>query len=430
MRRLVVPLAALLPAVAHAAGTDTPTVPVLGMLALVLVGAKLAAWAAERVGQPAVLGELLLGVALGNVPLSGAAALEPLAHDAGIALLADLGVILLLFEVGLDTSVAEMRSVGGPSALVAVLGVVAPFVLGWAGGRLLLPDVSGHVHLFLGAALTATSVGITARVLKDLGAAASREAKVILGAAVIDDVLGLVVLAVIVALITAAGGGEAFSAGAIVLIVLKAVGFLAIALVAGRRLAPGWFALAGRLPVSGVLLPASLAVCFALAWMAARMGLAPIVGAFAAGLLLEREQYAHLETRDGGDLEHALAPLLGLLLPVFFVLMGMRVDVAAFADAALLGLAAVLTAAAIVGKLACAVGAGRGIDRLSVALGMVPRGEVGLVFAGVGLGLHVAGEPVIDTRTYGAVLFMVVATTLVTPPALRWSFARRGRAGH
>jgi Kef-type K+ transport system membrane component KefB len=155
------------------------------------------------------------------------------------------------------------------------------------------------------------------------------------------------------------------------------------------------------------------------------MGLAPIVGAFAAGLLLEPEQYTHLESREQRKLESALQPLLDLLLPVFFVLMGMRVDVTAFVDPAVVQLAVALTGAAIVGKMACALGAvGRGLDRLSIALGMVPRGEVGLVFAGVGLTLQLAGHPVIDARTYGAVLFMVLVTTLVTPPALRWSLQR------
>src|SRR5581483_11866385 len=292
-------------------------------------------------------------------------------------------------------------------------------------GKLLLPETSGYVHLFLGAMLTATSVGITARILKDLHRANSREAKVILGAAVIDDVLGLVVLAVIVGLITAADGGGRLSVTTVGLILGKAIGFLAVALVAGRRLAAWWFSLAARLSVPGVLLPASLAVCFALAWAASAMGLAPIVGAFAAGLLLEREQYAPLESRDEQGLETALRPLLDLLLPVFFVLMGMRVDVTAFIDPGVVELALALTIAAIMGKMACAFGAvGRGMDRLSIALGMVPRGEVGLVFAGVGLTLQLAGRPVIDARTYGAVLFMVIVTTLVTPPALRWSLQR------
>ena len=412
----------LAPTVASAATGEGSTPLVLSTLALVLVVAKVAGYLATLARQPPVLGELLAGIVLGNLPLLGWHGLAPIAHDPGVALLAELGVILLLFEVGLESTVAEMRTVGLSSLLVALLGVVTPFALGWGSGKVLLPDGSPYVHLFLGATLTATSVGITARILKDLNRARSREAKVILGAAVIDDVLGLVVLAVIVGLITAANGGERLSMAAVGLILVKAIAFLAVILVAGRRLAPPWFSLAARLAVPGVLVPASLAVCFALAWAASRMGLAPIVGAFAAGLLLEREQYERLETREGRKLDHALEPLLGVLLPVFFVLMGMRVDVAAFADPAVLQLAVALTAAAVAGKMACAFGAvGRGMDRLSIALGMVPRGEVGLVFAGVGLTLQLAGQPVIDGRTYGAVLFMVIVTTLVTPPALRWS---------
>ena len=428
MPSLVGFVALFAPSVAAAATTDDgSTSLVLATLALVLVVAKVGGHLATLARQPAVLGELVSGIVLGNLSLLGWHGFAAIAHDPGVALLAELGVILLLFEVGLESSIAEMRTVGLSSLLVALLGVLSPFALGWGAGKLLLPDASLYVHLFLGATLTATSVGITARILKDLNRARSREAKVIVGAAVIDDVLGLVVLAVIVGLITAANGGERLSAAAVGLILIKAIAFLAAVLWAGRRLAPRWFSLVARLAVPGVLVPASLAVCFALAWAASKTGLAPIVGAFAAGLLLEREQYRHLETREERKLDDALEPLLGLLLPVFFVLMGMRVDVTGFADPAVLQLAVALTAAAVAGKMACAFGAvGRGMDRLSIALGMVPRGEVGLVFAGVGLTLRLAGRPVIDGQTYGAVVFMVIVTTLITPPALRWSLQRYG----
>jgi Kef-type K+ transport system membrane component KefB len=242
----------LAPTAAAAATAEGSTPLVLSTLALVLVVAKVAGYLASLARQPAVLGELLAGIVLGNLSLLGWHGFAPIAHDQGVALLAELGVILLLFEVGLESTVAEMRAVGLSSVLVALLGVVTPFALGFGIGKLLLPDASPYLHLFLGATLTATSVGITARILKDLNRARSREAKVILGAAVIDDVLGLVVLAVIVGLITAAGGGERLSLGAAGLILVKAIGFLAVALVAGRGLAPQWF----RLP-RGSRCPAS-----------------------------------------------------------------------------------------------------------------------------------------------------------------------------
>jgi Kef-type K+ transport system membrane component KefB len=415
----------LAPTLAAAATAEGSTRLVLSTLALVLVLAKVGGYLANLARQPPVLGELVAGIVLGNLSLLGWDAFEPIAHDPGVALLAELGVILLLFEVGLESTVAEMRAVGLSCLLVALLGVATPFALGWGIGKVLLPEASPYLHLFLGATLTATSVGITARILKDLGRADSREAKVILGAAVIDDVLGLVVLAVVTGLITAASAGRGLSLPVVGLTVGKALGFLVAALALGVPLAPRWFRLARRVRAGGVLLPASLAVCFSLAWAAAEMGLAPIVGAFAAGLLLEDVHYRDLESREERRLKQLLEPISGLLVPVFFVLMGMRVDLEVFADPAVLGLAGVLTLAAIAGKQACALGVvDRGLDRLSIGLGMVPRGEVGLIFAGVGLELWLDGQPVVNASTYGAVLVMVLVTTLVTPFALRWSLAR------
>ena len=419
-------LAVLLAPTAAAAATAEGSTPVvLGTLALVLVVAKIVGYLANLVQQPPVLGELLAGILLGNLSSLGWDAFAPMARDPGVALLAELGVIVLLFEVGLESTVAEMRAVGLSSLLVALLGVITPFALGWGTGYLLLPAASPYVHLFLGATLTATSVGITARILQDLGRSGSREAKVILGAAVIDDVLGLVVLALITGLINAANQGGDLSPSAIVIIVGKALGFLVAALALGVPLAPWWFRLATRLRTTGVLLAASLAVCFLLAWVAAQVGLAPIVGAFAAGLLLENIHYRDLESREQRQLKQLLEPIAGLLVPVFFVQMGMRVDLRVFADPAILAVAGVLTLAAIVGKQACALGVvDRGLDRLSIGLGMVPRGEVGLIFAGVGLNLWLDGKPIVDASTYGAVLVMVLVTTLLTPFALRWSLAR------
>jgi Kef-type K+ transport system membrane component KefB len=418
-----------LPSLARAGGGADPVAPLLLSLALVLAAAKLGGWIAIRVRQPAVLGEILAGILLGNLGLVGIHAFEPMKTDAVLGILASLGVILLLFEVGLESSVEQMLRVGASSLLVAVLGVVTPFALGWLLGAWLLPGHSTYVHAFLGAVLTATSVGITARVLRDLGRLESREAKIILGAAVIDDVLGLLVLAVIAGIITAANeGGAGISMGAVAAITGKAVGFLVGALVLGQLLAPWLLRIASRVRVTGMLLASALVMCFILAWVAAEVGLAPIVGAFAAGLILEPPHFREFEESREHSLESLLHPISSFLVPFFFVLTGLRVDLSSFGSPAILVLAAALTVAAIAGKQICALGGlERGLNRLAIGIGMVPRGEVGLIFANVGASLVVAGERVITPGTYSAVVIMVVITTLLTPPALQWSLSRRDR---
>jgi Kef-type K+ transport system membrane component KefB len=342
-----------------------------------------------------------------------------------VDILAGLGVVILLFEVGLESTVRDMLKVGLPSVLVAILGVAAPFVLGWAVGSLLLPDRSVYVHAFLGATLTATSVGITARVLQDLGRSQSPEARVILGAAVIDDVLGLVILAVVSGTIAAANLGASLSYGAVGFMLGKAIVFLFGALALGVYLSPRAFGLASRLRGRGVLLATALVFCFGLAYLASIIGLAPIVGAYAAGLILEEVHFRDFASRGEQQLEHLVHPISTFLVPVFFVIMGMRVDLAAFARMDVLGLATLLTVAAIVGKQACSLGAlGRRLDRFSIGIGMIPRGEVGLIFANIGLGLSVGGQRVIDEGVFSAVVIMVIVTTMVTPPALKWSLGR------
>ena len=400
--------------------------PVVLALAVILTAAKLGGDAAERIGQPAVLGELVVGVLVGNLSLLGVGWFQFITANAAIGVLAQLGAVILLFEVGLESTVRDMMEVGLRSLLVAVLGVVAPWALGWWVGALLLPDHSVYVHAFLGAALTATSVGITARVLKDLGHAQSPEARIILGAAVIDDVLGLVVLAAVAAVIAAADSGAGLSYSALALVLGKALVFLFGALSLGVVLSPRLFSLASRLRGSGVLLATALVFCFTLAWLASIIGLAPIVGAYAAGLILEDLHYRDFTAKEERSLEDLVRPISSFLVPVFFVLMGMRVDLSTFMRPEILGLAAVLTLAAVIGKQACALGAlGSRLDWLSIGIGMVPRGEVGLIFASIGLTLVVHGERIIDAATYSAVVIMVVLTTLITPPALKWSLNRQ-----
>lgn len=429
----------LSPEIAASSGTETAGAEpghgldpvVLAGVAVMLILAKLSGELFERFRQPAVLGELIGGIFIGNLVLLGFTLAEPLKTNVIIGALAELGVIILLFEVGLESNLEEMLEVGWSSLLVAIAGVIAPFFLGWGVAAYFLPGEATLGHIFIGATLCATSVGITARVLKDIGALQSREARIILGAAVIDDVLGLLVLAVVAGAIKAEAAGEVLSLWQVSIIALKAFAFLIGAILCGRYLVPRLFQQAGRLETRGVLLALAIAFCFLLAWLAALVGLAPIVGAFAAGLVLDK---AHFESfRDRGDhhLEELLQPISALLAPIFFVLMGMKVDLRYFARWELLGFAAALTLVAIIGKQVCSLAVlERQVNRLAVGIGMVPRGEVGLIFAGIGATLMLpnsAGESelVISAGTFGVVVLMVIVTTLITPPALKWALQRK-----
>ena len=321
--------------------------------------------------------------------------------------------------------------VGWSSLLVAVLGVIAPFVLGWAVSAYLIPNEPRLAHIFIGATLCATSVGITARVFKDLGKLATREARIVLGAAVIDDVLGLLILAVVAGAIKAAGTGGVLSYFDVVLIALKSLAFLIGAVALGRLLFPRMLRGAGRLETRGVLLTLAIACCLAMAWAAAKVGLAPIVGAFAAGLILDEVHYKPAGGRNERDLHDLLQPVSTVLVPIFFVLMGLKVDLRLFTRVDILGLAFALTVAAIIGKQICAFGVvERGVNRVAVGLGMIPRGEVGLIFAGIGATLMLpaangVSQPVISSAIFGAVVIMVIITTLITPIALKWSLGRK-----
>lgn len=407
---------------------------VLAGVAVMLIIAKLSGELFERFRQPAVLGELVGGTFIGNLVLLGFTMAEPLKTNVVIGALAELGVLILLFEVGLESNLGEMLEVGWSSLLVAVVGVVAPFFLGWGVAAYFLPGEATLGHIFIGATLCATSIGITARVLKDLGVLQSREARIILGAAVIDDVLGLLVLAVVAGAIQAEAAGTALSSWQIVTITLKAFAFLAGTVLVGRYLVSRLFRQAGRLETRGVLLALALAFCFLLAWLAALVGLAPIVGAFAAGLVLDEAHFESFRDRGEHRLEELIRPVSALLAPIFFVLMGMKVDLRYFAQWELLGFAAVLTLAAIIGKQVCSLAVlERQVNRLAVGVGMVPRGEVGLIFAGIGATLMLpnsagASEPVINPATFGVVVLMVIVTTLITPPALKWALQRRASA--
>ncbi len=421
--------------------------PELLWIPILLLAAKLTGALAERFRQPAVLGELAAGVILGNLTLIGITALSPIATDEIVRFLAELGVILLLFQIGLESSLDRMRRVGARALAVAVIGVVVPFALGALVGPLVLPGLSTHAYLFIGAALTATSVGITARVFSDIGALDSIEAQIVLGAAVIDDVLGLIILAVVSALATAG----TVSAAAIGWIVAKAVMFLVGSVLVGQLLAPHLGRLLSRIH-RGEGMKLTLALVFALgfAWLAGWIGLAPIVGAFAAGLVLmpvhfrdfdepivvrqirtitadievsARERVVKVITPHAErHVEHLIEPLAHLFVPLFFVLTGMMVTLRSFLEPSTLIVGLVLTVIAIGGKLVSGLAAGPVRKRI-VGWGMVPRGEVGLIFATIGRTIGV-----IDDHVFSIVVMLVMLTTLLTPPILALTLRRQGGA--
>ena len=395
-------------------------------LAMLLTAAAFGGHLAVRMGQAAVLGELLAGMLLGNIP--GLERLHFIATDPYLDILSRIGMLLLLFEVGLDLSVRDLFDIGPSSLLVAVVGTVASFAIGTGTAALLMPGASRAAHVFLGAAMTATSVGITARVLKDMGVGRSIEAQIILGAAVVDDVLALVVLGIVAASFgpsqTAAG-----SALPVTALVMKTIGFLFLAIVLGAKLTPTWFGQAARLQTKGALLAAGLCFCFLLAWAASSIGLAALVGAFAAGLVLEDTHSAAFVQRGEPSLGELLQPITSFLVPVFFVLIGFRANLRVLLQSGLLILPLALSVAAVLGKLVSVLGVvRRGVQKLTVAVGMIPRGEVALVFAAVGASLRVGQTPVLREDGYAAIVTVVILTTLVTPAALKWTLRRAARS--
>jgi Kef-type K+ transport system membrane component KefB len=402
--------------------------PTLFGLAVLVLGAKLGGLLAVRWRQPSVLGELLFGILLANLSplIAGGVGIEFVRSNATLRLLAEVGVLILLFDVGLETDLRAFARVGLSAALVAIIGIVVPFVLGWAAAVWFLPESPALVHIFLGATLTATSVGITVRVLKDLGVIGSPDGQTIIGSAILDDILGLIVLAVVVG--SATGGdpnGGGVSAFSIAAIVLKAAGFLAITVVLGHLFSARIVRLVTRADEHGLFLIIGIGLCFTFAYLAELIGLADIIGAFAAGVFLDpygvgiRTQTAEVTLRE------LLTPLADVFVPLFFVLMGLQVDLVSLADPSAFALGSVLVVCAIIGKLVCGLGVvGHGIRRLAVGIGMIPRGEVGLIFAGIGARVTLEGQPILSQNVYSAVVVMVVVTTLVTPFGLRWIFQK------
>jgi len=442
----------------ESASHDDPVAPILIALVLMAFAAAIGGRVMQRFGQAAVLGELLIGVLVGNLGylnhqsaitiiregdsisniqrtallqkvtvgeaarqilppglhteeiagiLEGPRGLKVLAVYSFVDQVSRIAIIVLLFLVGLETSLNEMRAVGRSASLVGILGVVLPLGLGLLVTTILLPSSSFAAHLFIGGVLTATSVGITARVLRDLGQMDRPESKIIMGAAVIDDVLGLLVLAVVTALIVTGS----VSLGNIFGITLKAVLFLAGSIGIGMRVTPKIVRRLARLNVENVKLLFGVGFAFVLSWLANFAGLATIIGAFAAGLILEHFFDKELE---GFSLRDMLTPVESLIVPIFFVLMGLQVKLEAFNNLSVVYLAAGLTVVAVIGKIVCGYAAGRGLKRLAIGIGMMPRGEVGLIFAGIGRGLGVVSDPI-----FASIVIMVIITTMLTPPLLK-----------
>jgi Kef-type K+ transport system membrane component KefB len=407
------------------------------LLTTLLLSLMAVRWVSDQLDQPSVLSELLLGVAIGNIGVwvgipffqvvvhtateSASGAPPAAAHVASVfAALAELGAVLLLFSAGLETSVAKMKRVGGRAAAVAVVGVVAPFGLAYmtcVGLHVEMPTVG---HLFLAATLSATSVGITASVLKEMKMMERRESEIILGAAVIDDVLGLVLLA-IVSRIAVTGGIElwliAQTSGVALLLVC-------LTLWRGESFANRSQAVFEKLDRHNGREFFALALAFGCAWIAESVGLAAIIGAFAAGVILRNHAVPRDDSQrwDQSDtsMTQTIAPLTKFLAPLFFLYVGMQVEIEYFFDLRTLLLALVFSICGIVGKLLSGLPAGNGLDRLNVGVGMVPRGEVGLVFLGVGRGLGAVSDSL-----FAALVVVVFMTTIVTPPALKWTLRRK-----
>jgi Kef-type K+ transport system membrane component KefB len=389
------------------------------VLAAVLVAAKLLGELAERIGQPSVLGELVAGVLLGESVLGVIPAHGPAADV--IHVLAELGVVLLLFEIGLETDLRELFRVGTASLSVATVGVVLPFALGFIYWAYVPHAATAGVAnltttaIFVGATLTATSVGITARVLSDLQKMHTPEARIIIGAAVIDDVLGLVILAVVSGL----AAGVSVGALGVLRILGLAVGFLVLAVLVGRYAAPRLFDLVVRMRVRYVLLVFAMAFVLGLSGLAALVGSALIIGSFAAGLILSG-------INQFDTIEREVRPIVSVFAPIFFVSVGASVNVRLLdpthaGTRSILGVAAVLTVLAVLGKLAAGWAAPWvPFRRLVVGVGMVPRGEVGLIFADIGRRAGILNEAI-----FGAILLMVMATTFVAPPGLKLLFGAR-----
>ena len=444
--------------------------PVILGITSILFFALLGRFAARRLGQPSVLGELIIGIIIGTLgyafsidfieilregtaifdivgevmsghamreaadavlPNHGEHLLQILSGPHGqdylkVAQTVDIfsryGIIFMLFLVGLETSITELRSVGRESTLVSVIGVVVPFSLGFLVTALFLPGLALKTDLFIAATLVATSVGITARVLQDLNHQQSLSARVILGAAVIDDILGLIMLAVVTGVIVS---GE-FDFGHVLAIISLSLLFFVISFWLGPKFLNFAIWLVRHLDIVEAKMFISFLFVMILAWFANLIGLATIIGAFTAGVILHDGYFRHWgdATQHRLSIKDLISPLETILVPIFFVLMGIQVKLETFMDTKVVLVALLLIVVAMAGKLVSGLGAQQGCNRLAIGIGMMPRGEVGLIFASLGKSLGVLSDSL-----FSSIVIMVVVTTLITPPLLKYAILRCERAG-
>ncbi len=327
-------------------------------------------------------------------------------------MLSYFGVLMLLFVVGLESSVEDMFRVGATSMAVAVLGVLFPFVLGYYTIHLIDGAMDENIRIFLGATLAATSIGITARVFKDAHVLHLREARIVLGAAVIDDVLGLILLAVVTQVVSSGG----FNWADTLLILAKSVAYLAFVYWLGEKVLRKSIRFFYRLGREETPLLYSFALAMILAWLSDVVGLSFIVGAFTAGLILKDELFKFSKRK----LQDVISPVEKILAPLFFVMMGLQVDVSSLIKPDIFFIGLVLTLVAIAGKLLSTVALKKKLNKWIVGFGMVPRGEVGLIFASIGKSLGV-----LSSDLYAVVIMVVVLTTFVAPPALGYFLRKK-----
>ena len=447
-----------------------PIAPVILGVTSILAFAVIGRVAARKLRQPTVLGELLMGILLGNVAwyldvdlitllregsrvfdvvneaLAGASPEQVATAMFGAEKGADLvrimtgpgggqlmqvahavdvfsryGVIFMLFMVGLNTDLEDMKSVGFDSIRVAVIGVVMPLLLGYAAVVVLRPEMTFNSSLFIAATLGATSIGISANVLEETGRSNSREGRIILGAAVGDDILGLIILAVVTGIVVSGS----VDVPELVSVIVVSVLFIIAAIKLGPAIVKLAAAIMRRLDIVEAKMFTSYLFVMVLAWMANLAGLATIIGAFAAGVVLRDSFFARQANNSGEHvvtIRELIMPLEVILVPIFFILMGIQVKIETFLSWPVVTLAGGLLVAAILGKLASGLGASRPASKLIVAIGMLPRGEVGLVFAAIGRTLGV-----IDDSIFAAIVLMVFVTTLAAPPWLKAELAREAR---
>ncbi len=446
-----------------------PIAPVILGVTGILLFAIIGRFAARRFGQPTVLGELLMGILLGNVAwmmgvdlivvlregprvfeiVSQTLAGAPV-DQVAIALFGDqtgqeitriitgpqggqvmqvaqtvdvfsrYGVIFLLFMVGLEADLDEMWAVGADSVRVAILGVLVPFALGFAALAFLQPELSLNSVMFIAATLGATSIGITSNVLRETGYNNSTEGHIILGAAVCDDILGLIILAVVSGIVVSGS----VDVSEVAFVILMSSMFLVGVVKIGPWIVRFAANLMGRLDIIEAKMFTSYLFVMVLAWVANLAGLATIIGAFAAGLVLSDSFFSQHESPERGfiGIRELIMPLEVVLRPIFFILMGIQVKIEAFLSWPVISVAAGLLVAAIIGKLVCGLGARPTANRLVIGIGMLPRGEVGLVFAAIGRTLGV-----IDDALFSAIVLMVMITTLMAPPILKNLIGRQQR---